>query len=84
VSYLNDDKTSPSACNDLKLANMLLSAGHMSPFEHQATPMTDFKLNSDKENLDYLIETLGVTHLNDKLEFYSGNFKNWIQYRQII
>ena len=36
VSYLNHNKQTPSAKEDLKLADRLIEAGHMSPFDHQA------------------------------------------------
>ena len=36
VSYLNHNKQMPSVKEDLKLANRLIAAGHMSPFDHQA------------------------------------------------
>ena len=38
VSYLNQDKRDPEA--DIARANKVLSAGHMSPFEHQCRAMT--------------------------------------------
>jgi thymidylate synthase ThyX len=38
VSYLNHDGTQPDAEKDDILAEKLLSSGHYSPFEHQATP----------------------------------------------
>ena len=36
VSYLNHNKQMPSVEEDLKLADRLIAAGHMSPFDHQA------------------------------------------------
>lgn len=36
VSYLNHNKQMPSVEEDLKLADRLIEAGHMSPFDHQA------------------------------------------------
>lgn len=36
VSYLNHDKSNPDIEKDLATAEKLLSAGHWSPFEHQA------------------------------------------------
>lgn len=39
VSYLNHDKTNPNGKKDIELHNRLLSNGHMSPFEHQASPI---------------------------------------------
>lgn len=38
VSYLNHDGTNPDVVKDLELHDRLLNNGHMSPFEHQATP----------------------------------------------
>ena len=38
VSYLNHDGTAPDLDKDAGLHDMLLTSGHMSPFEHQATP----------------------------------------------
>ena len=38
VSYLNHDGTIPDEDKDLALAKMLMTSGHWSPFEHQATP----------------------------------------------
>lgn len=38
VSYLNHDKSAPDFKKDTKLHDVLLSNGHMSPFEHQACP----------------------------------------------
>lgn len=47
---------------------------HASPFEHQATPMEE-----DKEDW-----AVGVTHMDRYNNFWSGNFKGWIQHRQLI
>lgn len=38
VSYLNHDKSEPNPEKDVSLHDQLLSSGHFSPFEHQATP----------------------------------------------
>ncbi len=47
---------------------------HFSPFEHQATPMDNsFNFNN-----------VGVTHLDRYGNYWSGNFKKWIQYRQLL
>lgn len=71
VSYLNHDSSAPNKTADINLAEKLLSAKHMSPFEHQASPIFT---ELDK----------GVTH-HDTFGFpWSGNFKGWIQYRQLL
>ena len=53
---------------------------HASPFEHQATPMPVF------EECDVVTQNWpdGVTHMDSKYNYWSGNFKEWIQYRQLI
>lgn len=53
---------------------------HASPFEHQATPM----------HYPYCVDTTelrgmrGATHVDGDGEAWSGNFKGWIQHRQLI
>jgi len=53
---------------------------HASPFEHQATPMPLF------EECEGVTQNWpdGVTHMDSKYNYWSGNFKEWIQYRQLI
>lgn len=46
---------------------------HASPFEHQATPIHDYEIWPD-----------GATHVDREGVFWSGNFRNWIQHRQLI
>lgn len=58
---------------------------HASPFEHQATPMKYPK--TDGFCADDTSEGLyqeGVTHMDKNYNFWSGNFKSWIQHRQLI
>jgi hypothetical protein len=73
VSYLTyDGKLDAEA--DLALATKLLAAGHMSPFEHPATPMD---ATPD--------ETSGpVVGWNERRPEYYGNFRGWMQYRKLI
>jgi hypothetical protein len=33
---------------------------------------------------EYMFNTPGVTHMDSKGNFWSGNFRGWIQHRQII
>lgn len=80
ISYLNHDSTSPDIEKDIELAERLLKAGHMSPFEHQARPM---KVASNAggiaENWDD-----GITHQDKYYGMWSANFNSWIQYRQLL
>lgn len=50
---------------------------HASPFEHQATPMS----------ITVEVDcgwTKGTTHMDREYNLWSGNFKSWIQHRQLI
>ena len=78
VSYLNHDNENPDIEKDIALADRLLEAGHMSPFEHQATPM-DFA----KDTYELTWEK-GVTHTDRISRQWSANFRGWIQYRQLL
>lgn len=51
---------------------------HASAFEHAAMVMSE-PIQSDK----YLWED-GVTHMDKQGNLWSGNFKHWVQYRQLI
>lgn len=51
---------------------------HASPSEHQATPI----LHPKGANPDYWPE--GVTHMDRNTDYWSGNFKHWIQLRQLL
>jgi len=50
VSYLNHDKTDPDFKKDVGLHDMLKDMGHMSPFEHVATPST---ISNDQGDIWY-------------------------------
>lgn len=58
---------------------------HASPFEHQAKPM-NYCTISEAMFLSDKIEPLekGVTHYDINDNLWSGNFKGWIQHRQLI
>lgn len=64
---------------------------HASPFEHQATPMAESGEFWD-ESGDYGVNCAsdpntwqeGITHVDRNGNFWSGNFKGWIQHRQLI
>lgn len=78
VSYNNHDNSSPDIEKDIALADRLLEAGHMSPFEHIATPM-------EEDNCIHPEEwELGVTHMDCNKKLWSGNFRGWIMYRKLL
>lgn len=81
VSYRKSDDSLEKA---LIIYDRLVNSSpvHASPFEHQATPMpiflpTDY-LRGHIWNVD------GITHEDKNGNLWSGNFKGWIQHRQLI
>jgi thymidylate synthase ThyX len=78
VSYLNHDQSKSDIEKDLALANKLLEAGHMSPFEHQAKPMR-MPLALVPSGWEP-----GVTHMSPTGHLWSANFRGWIQHRQLL
>lgn len=72
VSYRKSDQSVDKA---LRIYDRLVESkpAHLSPFEHQATPI---------KNNNYV--NLGETHTDYKGNRWSGNFKGWIQYRQTL
>lgn len=81
VSFMNHDSTNPSVKKDLKLFDFLLKSKHLTPFEHQLTPMRglDYPDSSDPNKWEP-----GVSHLDKHYQLWSGNMKGWIQYRKLI
>jgi len=84
-SYDNHDKKAALYDTDKVLYNQLIEdePKHASPVEHQAKPMDHADINND-EGLLKLLEQEGVTHLDKNGHLWSGNFKGWIQHRQLI
>ena len=74
VSYLNHDNSKPSVEKDLDLFNMLSRMEHLSPFEHQATPLNCSTMHAEWPR--------GMTHMTKDRTYWSGNFRGWVQFRQ--
>lgn len=81
VSYMNHDNTEPDIEKDIQLHDRLLESGHMSPFEHIATPIVEEDFD-DGEIPWYEVD--GITHEDRYGDLWSGNFRGWKQYRQLI
>lgn len=79
VSYLNHDNSTPDIEKDLELAQRLLADKHLSPFEHQARPMEKQEFNPLGEWWNH-----GATHYTKDGFQWSGNFRGWIQHRQLV
>lgn len=76
VSYRNsDDSIEKAEMIFDKLINS--DPAHLSPVEHQATPMSKH-IHKDDEWPE------GVTHFDRYSNAWSGNFKQWIQFRQTL
>lgn len=65
ISYLNHDKSNPDVKADIARADELIAVEHLSPFEHQGTPIDDFYV-SDSGPFSYA--PVGVTHIDSKDE----------------
>ena len=78
ISYLNHDKTNPDVNQDIARADELITLKHLSPFEHQATPM--------KSSVCLIVRDMekGATHVDRDDSQWSGNFRGWIQYRKLF
>jgi hypothetical protein len=63
---------------------------HASPFEHQATPMRHIRATTKMGKFSDSVIDVGIvfedgaTHLDKHGFYWSGNFKGWIQHRQLI
>lgn len=76
VSYRNSDDSVEKA--ETIFDKLITSQpAHLSPVEHQATPMTKH-IHKDDE------WPQGVTHFDRYGDGWSGNFKQWIQFRQTL
>ena len=81
VSYRKSDTSIEKAITIYdKLVNS--KPVHASAFEHCATPSTGVYFEYGMA--DFTALDKGVTHININMEPCSGNFTNWIQYRQLI
>ena len=78
LSYMTFDREIDYE-KDVKLYEQLLKSKHFSPFEHVAKCPKSSTLDT------YISETdEGITHCDKDLNLWSGNFKGWIQYRQLV
>lgn len=78
VSYRKNDDSLDKA--KAVFARLVESAPvHASPTEHQATPIDVTYAKANPESWPK-----GVTHMDARRRFHSGNFCGWIQHRQLI
>jgi thymidylate synthase ThyX len=85
TSYRNHDRSNPVVEKDIELFDFLLSSMHMTPFEHQAAPMEYLSELTTPMHASW--ESLwedGITHRDRHGRFWSGNFRGFIQHRQLL
>lgn len=82
VSYRNLDNTYDKA---MAIYGRLLTGAkvHASPFEHQGSPIEGLDRELDGF-VPYIHWPEGVTHVDNKGQFWSGNFCGFIQHRQLL
>lgn len=81
VSYLNHDGTDPDLQKDIDLHDKLRDMQHMSPFEHVGMPMLFKEVSSRFTRAEW---EKGMTHVDRDGTCWSGNFRHWVQYRQML
>lgn len=88
VSFRNSDDSLDKA---IAIYDRLVTSTpiHASPFEHQATPINDatphLELTGCVNYGSYPATWQdGVTHVDRNGKLWSGNFKGWVQHRQLI
>lgn len=87
VSYLTHDTGKADLDKDIALCEKLAADGHMSPFEHAATPLSaaeiaardDMAATADRHRP--FITPEAYDELTSMTEF-SANFRGWVQYRR--
>lgn len=79
VSYRKLDDTLEKA-RDIFKRLIHSEPKHASPVEHQAKPIAQIISPYEPESW----KKAGVTHMTADLALWSGNFKGWIQHRQLI
>jgi hypothetical protein len=72
-----------------QLARQLMEDGHMTPFEHQATPMKYTECDSYYDHYGNFRTITGdweygITHVDKDDNYWSANFRGWIQFRQLL
>ena len=84
-SYDKHDGTKTTFKNDEPLYNMLIDSDpkHASPVEHQGTPLERSSYTKYVNTWGEFFED-GVTHIDIYSKLWSGNFKGWVQHRQLL
>jgi len=88
VSYRNINNSYEKAMDIYEKLGLNTDNAHLSPTEHQATPIKKSVGYCPDGNIVNTYEPLswenGITHVDKNYKLWSGNFMGWIQHRQII
>ena len=81
VSYRNIDNSFEKAMKVYERLGVGSNKIHASPFEHVAKPVEFFEEPHPAD--EYFMQD-GVTHVDRYSNPWSGNFKGWVQHRQLL
>lgn len=79
VSYRKEDDSIEKANKIVGMLFPVDSPKHLSPFEHQATP-----INYNEVDEIGWTDVEGISHEDTEMNLWSGNLKGWIQLRKLI
>ena len=82
VSYRSIDNSYNKAMDVYTKLGLNTEHAHLSPTEHQGTPIPENMWTAYGCNMIYWAE--GITHVDKDCNLWSGNFDGWIQHRQLI
>ena len=82
VSYREIDSSYDKAMSVYTKLGLNTDHAHLSPTEHQATPIPENMWTTYGCEMMYWSE--GITHVDKNCNLWSGNFNSWIQHRQLI
>ena len=82
VSYREIDFSYDKAMNVYIKLGLNTNHAHLSPTEHQATPIPENMWTV--YGCDRLYWVDGITHVDKDCNLWSGNLNSWIQHRQLI
>ena len=82
VSYREIDSSYDKAMSVYVKLGLNTDHAHLSPTEHQATPIPEKMWTVYGCDRRYWVD--GITHVDKDFNLWSGNLNSWIQHRQLI
>ncbi len=89
VSFRNIDNSFEKAMKVYERLGVGGSKIHASPFEHVACPLPDYSKGGNSfltgsGDVPKELWLKGITHMDREGNYWSGNFKGWLQHRQLL